>query len=121
MTKGNGNNTNNNTNNNTKDNFEDLINSYTENKKLKETLLDFFEYRKSIKKPLTELALTKLLNKLSEIGSSDLEKIEILNNSIINCWQGVFELDAKQKKGVIAKKVPSKEPVKLKFVDKGYL
>jgi hypothetical protein len=52
----------------------------------------FSEMRKSIKKPLTENAASLVLKKLEKIGHSDSERIEILNNSTMNCWQGVFEL-----------------------------
>ena len=34
--------------------------------------------------------------KLDKYGKDDLEKIEILENSIMNCWQGVFELKNKK-------------------------
>ena len=37
-----------------------------------------------------------ILNKLDQYGNDDLEKIEILENSIMNCWQGVFELKNKK-------------------------
>ena len=48
--------------------------------------------RKSIKKKLTERGLKGILNKLDKIALNDYEKIEILENSIMNCWQGVFEI-----------------------------
>ena len=50
------------------------------------------EMRKSIKKKLTERGLRGILNKLDKIALNDYEKIEILENSIMNCWQGVFEI-----------------------------
>ena len=56
--------------------------------------------RKTIKKPVTDRSLKLTLNKLDQYGKNDLEKIEILENSIMNCWQGVFEL--KNKKEPIA-------------------
>ena len=48
--------------------------------------------RKSIKKKLTERGLRGILNKLDKLAVNDFEKIEILENSIMNCWQGVFEI-----------------------------
>ena len=72
--------------------LEVIIEAYTDNKELKETIFDFIEMRKSIKKKLTERALKTILNKLDKIALNDFEKIEILENSIVNCWQGVFEI-----------------------------
>ena len=72
--------------------LEVIVEAYTDNKELKETIIDFIEIRKSIKKKLTERALKTILNKLDKIALNDYEKIEILENSIINCWQGIFEI-----------------------------
>ena len=52
--------------------------------------------RKTIKKHVTDRGLKGILNKLDKYGKDDLEKIEILENSIMNCWQGVFELKNKK-------------------------
>ena len=52
--------------------------------------------RSTIKKPLTDRALKGILNKLDNFANDDLEKVEILENSIMNCWQGVFELKNKK-------------------------
>ena len=83
-----------------KTNLDKIIESYTENDSLKETIKDFIKMRKTIKKPITDRGLKGILTKLNQYGSNDLEKIEILENSIMNCWQGVFEL--KNKKEPIA-------------------
>ena len=77
---------------NNSSNLEVIVEAYTDNKELKETIFDFIEMRKSIKKKLTERALKTILNKLDKIALNDFEKIEILENSIVNCWQGVFEV-----------------------------
>jgi hypothetical protein len=96
--------TNTNTNTNIKTNkkekesgLDQIINSYTINEGLKDTIRDFLKVRKAIKKPMTDKALTLILNKLDKLSNNELEKIEILNQSIVNSWQGVFEL--KDKKG----------------------
>lgn len=83
-----------------KTNLDKIIEAYTENDSLKETIKDFIKMRKTIKKPVTDRSLKLTLNKLDQYGRNDLEKIEILENSIMNCWQGVFEL--KHKKEPIA-------------------
>ena len=66
--------------------LEVIVEAYTDNKELKETIIDFIEMRKSIKKKLTERALKTILNKLDKIALYDFENIEILENSIVNCW-----------------------------------
>lgn len=69
-----------------------LINEYTSNSFLQETIIDFIKMRKGIKKPVTERALKGILNKLDKLATIDDIKIKILENSIENCWQGVFPL-----------------------------
>lgn len=89
------NNTTNNTTNIKKKKSSDidiLINGYTTNEKLIETLQDFLKMRKSIKKPMTSRAMELLLKKLNDLSTTDDEKIAILNQSIFNSWQGIFPL-----------------------------
>ena len=54
--------------------------------------------RKTIKKPLTTRALELMINKLKKITNNDREQIEILKNSIMNNWLGIFPLKEEQKK-----------------------
>jgi hypothetical protein len=69
------------------------IMAFTENEKLLETIKEFISHRKSIKKPLkTEFTIKLLLKNLNKLGNTDKEKIEILEQSIVNGWQGIFEL-----------------------------
>ena len=79
-----------------KTNIDKIINAYTENNSLVEAIKDFIKMRKTIKKPITDRGLKMILNKLDQYGNDDLEKIEIFENSIVNCWQGVFELKNKK-------------------------
>ncbi len=74
-----------------------LIDSYTDNTELKETLRDFIKMRKSIKKPMTDKAMNLLTGKLDKLGSTDTEKIELLNQSILNSWCSVFPLKKENK------------------------
>lgn len=73
-----------------------------EEARLIESLNDFAEMRKKIKKPLTNRALQIIINKLSTLSNGNVDiAIEILENSIANSWQGVFPLkqeDIKAKK-----------------------
>ncbi|MCR3759194.1 phage replication initiation protein [Clostridium felsineum] len=82
-----------------KSSIDSLIEEYTENKKLIETLKDFLRMRKSNKKPLTNRGMELLLSKLNKLTGSDNEKIEILNQSIFNSWQGVFPLKKEASNG----------------------
>ena len=75
-----------------KSEFDDLIENYTENLELRETLYEFIKMRKTIKSTMTSNALKLMLNKLDKLSEVDAEKIEILNNSIMNCWKGIFPL-----------------------------
>ena len=65
---------------------------YTENAELIEALEGFVEMRKRIKAPLTEHAISLLLKKLDGLGRSDTEKVEIVNQSVMNNWKGFFAL-----------------------------
>ena len=66
-----------------------------------EALRDFEEMRKKIRKPLTDRAKVLLLEKLEQLAPADEEKqIQILNQSIMNCWQGVFELKEDSRKAI---------------------
>ena len=89
---------------NNKSNIDKIIEAYTKNDLLVEAIRDFIKMRSTIKKPLTDRALKGILNKLDTFAANDLDKVEILENSIMNCWQGVFELKNK--------KVPTKVDTK---------
>ncbi|EJU21686.1 hypothetical protein HMPREF1143_1384 [Peptoanaerobacter stomatis] len=72
---------------------EKEICSYTVNPNLRKALVEFYEMRESIKKPiLTVGTITRLFNKLNKIAKNDNEKISILEKSIINNWQDIWEL-----------------------------
>ena len=68
------------------------LDSYTQNAELIEALEGFVEMRKKVKAPLTEHALSLLLRKLDGLGRSDAEKVEIVNQSVMNNWKGFFAL-----------------------------
>lgn len=69
-----------------------LISSYTENEDLRQAIADFIEMRKSMKKPMSDKALSMLFSKLDSLSADDTTKIKILEQSIFNNWQGVFAL-----------------------------
>lgn len=54
----------------------------------------YLEMRKTIKKPATDHAKKLIGKKLDELSCGDVKKkIAILNQSIVNSWQGVFPLN----------------------------
>ena len=69
-----------------------LIADYTQDSELLDALRGFVEMRKEKKAPLTEHALSLLLRKLDGLGHSDAEKAEIVNQSVMNSWNGFFAL-----------------------------
>jgi hypothetical protein len=90
----NNNNNNNNVNNNKKNNKNILLDFSFCNENLVEDLKSFVEFRKSIKKPFTtQDQLERLYKKLRELSGGKMENAKkILDQSIVNGWQGVFEL-----------------------------
>ena len=81
-----------------KSNFDKTIENYTDNEELREAILEFIKFRKGIKSILTDRALTLLLRNLDKFAKNDNEKIEIIKQSILNGWKGIFPLkiDPKQ-------------------------
>lgn len=72
--------------------YDVLINNNFKDEKLKETIYEFIKMRKSIKKPLTTRGLELMIKNLNKLSTDINEQIEILNNSIMNNWLGVFPL-----------------------------
>ena len=65
---------------------------YSDVPELNEAIIAFIDYRKGIKKPMSDRAITLLLGKLNKMSNLVQEQIEILNQSILNGWQGIFPL-----------------------------
>lgn len=77
--------------------------------RVKQAVDDFLEYRKNIRKPMTDKALELMVKKLKEMTGNPEEQIEILNQSIMNGWQGIFPLSEKRgDKGKPANAPPKK-------------
>lgn len=75
--------------------YDEIIDSYTENGELRSALVEFVKMRKMMKKPLTNRALSLLLTSkkgLDGLASTDAEKIDIVNQTIMHSWQGFFPL-----------------------------
>lgn len=76
----------------TKSSYKIIIDEFTDNDVMKDTIYEFIKMRKLIKAPMTDKALKDMLSKLKRIGRTEAEQLEILNNSIMNSWKGVFPL-----------------------------
>lgn len=72
--------------------YDAIISEYTEDKDLRETLWEFVKMRQRIRKPMTDYALSLMLKKLDKMASTVTAKVDILNQSIMNGWQDVYEL-----------------------------
>ena len=72
--------------------FTEYANGNTE---LLNALNAFEDMRKKIKKPLTETAKKLLVGKLKKLEADGNPPVLVLEQSIMNCWQGVFELKEK--------------------------
>lgn len=79
-----------------KESYDDILSSIV-SLELHDTYLEFIKMRKLIKAPMTNKALNMLINKVDSLGRTDSEKIEILNQSIINNWKSVYPLKKKEK------------------------
>ena len=66
--------------------------NYSDIPSLNEAILAFVDFRKKIKKPMTDHAVDLMLGKLDKMSDSADGKIAILNQSILNGWQGIFPL-----------------------------
>lgn len=77
--------------------FDFVINENFTDEELKQTVYEFIKMRKAIKKPLTTRGLELMINKLKKMTSNTNEQIQILNNSIMNNWLGIFPLKEEEK------------------------
>ena len=60
---------------------------------LNSTFLDFIKMRKKIKAPMTERAITLMVNKIDRLAGTDsVLAIDILEQSIMNGWKDVYPL-----------------------------
>lgn len=53
---------------------------------------DFLAMRKKLRKPITEEAIPLAVAKLAKLRSAGNDPTEVLNQSTLNCWQGLFEV-----------------------------
>ena len=82
--------------NSNKNTYDSIINEFTTNKELRESLLEFIKMRKLNKKTLTDRALKNIISSLKKLSSDEKTQIDIVNQSIERCWTGVFPLKNEQ-------------------------
>lgn len=71
--------------------YDEIISALITDEEVKATVYEFIKMRKMIKKPMTDYALKKLLNKLCRLASDPQTQIAILDKSIQNNWQDIYE------------------------------
>ena len=82
-------------------NYDKIINSMIEDEEIKNSIYEFIKMRKLIKKPMTDRALTMLINKLEKLSSDKDIQIKILEKSILKNWTDIYELKGDKNDGYI--------------------
>lgn len=66
---------------------------YPDDKKLDKAFSDFVEHRKKLRKPLSDKGVELAIKRLEKLSGGNSDKaVEIINQSILGGWQGLFEL-----------------------------
>lgn len=78
--------------------YDTIINERIFDEEVKATLYEFIKMRKLIKKPMTDYALTLLINRLEGFTIDPRAQVEILKTSIRNNWQDIYEPKAEQQR-----------------------
>lgn len=72
---------------------------FPDNEELNTSFNDFLDMRKKIKKPATDRAIQLAISKLDKLSGGDSQKkIDIINQSVLNCWQDLYPLKEEQTK-----------------------
>lgn len=73
-----------------KTSYDEILNSMVEDDDVKNTICDYIKMRKLIKKPMTDRAVTMLINKLFKLSNSKQIQIKILEKSILKNWTDIY-------------------------------
>lgn len=82
---------------NTKEKSKEFV-VYDPDEKLNQAIHEFIAFRESIKAKITDHGIDLMLKKLDKLANNNDDKIEIINNSIIGGWKGIFELNKQGQK-----------------------
>lgn len=77
--------------------YDTIIDLKVRDEQVKTTIYEFIKMRKLIKKPMTNRALELMIGKLQRIADNPQTAVEILEQSIMNNWQDIYELKNKKK------------------------
>lgn len=78
--------------------YDAIINGKIFDKNVKAAIYEYIKMRKLIKKPLTDFALEKIIDKLFSFSYDPQIQVVILENSILNNWQDIYKpTQAKQR------------------------
>ena len=59
---------------------------------LRKTVLEFADFRKKLKKPMTDRAIELLVAQLFKLSDTETEQVAIMNQSIMNGWTSIYPL-----------------------------
>ena len=76
--------------------YDAILSELITDEEVKATLYEFIKMRAMIKKPLTDYALRRLISKLEKMAFDPRMQVEILERSILNNWQDIYEPKAEQ-------------------------
>lgn len=97
--RGTTNNNDNNVLNNELNNVNNIGPEYYPDESLNQAFKDYVAMRKQMKKPMTKKAIELAMNKLAKLSGNDNDTaVAILEQSILNSWQGLFPLKEKVEK-----------------------
>lgn len=93
--------------------YDEILSSIT-NDDLRELYLEYIKMRKMIKAPMTDRALTMLINKVNELEPNSIEnQKKLLETAIMNNWKSVYPLKDTGKADKKQDKQPSKQEEEL--------
>ena len=95
--------------------YDEILSNFSLSDRLTKTIMDFIQMRTIIKKPLTNRGLELMIEKLQKMSSEEENQIRILEQSIMNNWQGIFELKENTSKTIDKEQ----EEVYKRFLAKG--
>lgn len=72
---------------------------YSDDPELNDAIVEFIKFRKGIKKPMSDRAITLMINKLESLSHDKHEQVQILNQSIMQGWTGLYELKDDRQNG----------------------
>lgn len=65
---------------------------YSDDPELDEAIHEYIKFRKGIKSPMTDRAITLTINRLNSLSHDKNEQIKIINQSIMRGWKSVYPL-----------------------------